>query len=148
MTDGPTGELSNPESGVLRAYRAEAARAERTRLLDMLRLASGRGSYRTAVKLIEAQSGTTFDADSGPGTLWSSVSGECDSVEMYEFNEAEADGTPDPMPVRLVVVDGATDVVASAFLSLDEAERAFTDGLQLVRKIRKQRTAGQTGVTE
>jgi len=145
MSTGPSGSLPVPEPGALRA---DIGRVERIRLLDLLRTQTGgrRGSYRAAIELLEERlPGLHYDSDSGPGLLWGSVSGPCDSVELYEFDEDDAAGEPEPMPIRLVVVDGADDSVAGAFLSLDDAEQVFRDGLGLVEKIRHQRAARAGG---
>lgn len=150
-TEMPAGKLAAPEPGVLRAYRAEAARRERLRLLHVLRVAAGgagrdgsRGSYRAAVQLLESHSDSDLhDPDSGPGALWASVTGGCDSVELYKYDEP-TDGVPETEPVRVVVVDGADSLVANAFLSLDDAEKIFQDGLALVQKIRNDRAASTT----
>lgn len=151
MNDSPSGRLGAPEPGVLRAYRAEAARAEQTRLLDLLRAAAGagrrdgsRGSFRAAVQLLESNSAARFDVDSGPGVHRASVTGTCDSVELYDFDEPGDGGEPEGEPVRLVVVDGAEDCVANAFLSLDAARRFFQDGLDLVAEIEERRATTPT----
>jgi hypothetical protein len=130
---------AQPEPGLIRAMRADAAHRERVRLLDLLRrLASAktRGSYAKAVDAILAGSPATYPYDDGPGTLWASIGGACDSAELYEFDVPDEHNVPEPMPIRLLIVDGADDSVAAGFFTLDEAEQLFLDGLQLVARIR------------
>jgi hypothetical protein len=155
------------ESGLLRAIRAEARIAERTRIRDMLstdalsadeRAAqqhpSGRGRWatpaaRTAAGLREALA--VFDRRFGlidltAGEAYVSLSGPVDSVELFQFDEPDEQGEDEPMPVRIAVHDGAEDSTACAYLTLDEAEEVFREGLALVELIRRRReTADDEG---
>jgi hypothetical protein len=147
------------ENGLLRALRAEARREERTRVRDMLSAAAvaadeqagrrktdSRGRWATpearkAAGLREALS--VFDRRFGlvelaAGEPYLSLSNAVDSVELFQYDEPER-GEDEPMPVRLAVHDGADDSTACAYLSLDEAEQVFREGLALVEQIRQRR---------
>lgn len=147
-------------NGLLRALRAEARSQERTRIRDMLstaavaadadvarRKVSGRGRWATpearkAAGLREALG--LFDlhfglVDMTAGEPYLSLSNAIDSVELFQYDERDDQGEDEPMPVRLAVHDGAEDTTACAFLSLDEAEQVFRDGLALVELIRQRR---------
>lgn len=139
------------EAGVLRGVRSEARQGERTRILDELRVAVDRAAreatvasrskpestaagrraagLRAAVELVE-------EVEPGyVGEEWAAV-GSHDSVEIHYYDPPEE---PDELPVRLVANDNADAVTACVYLSLDEAEQVFRDGLGLVEKLRRER---------
>jgi hypothetical protein len=138
------------EAGLLRAVRSGAGRDEQTRILDLLRVAAhkaesaavasrrpavtGHGrraaGLRAAIELIETVQPMHV------GEEWASVGGGCDSVEIHWYDPADE---PDELPVRLVANDNAEAVTACVYLSLDEAEQVFRDGLGLVEKLRRDR---------
>jgi hypothetical protein len=134
---------------MLRAVRSAGGRDEQTRILDLLRVAAhgaetaaaanrkpavtGHGrraaGLRAAIKLIETEQPTYV------GEEWAAV-GSHDSVEIHWFDPADE---PDDLPVRLVAFDNADAATACVYLSLDEAEQVFRDGLELVEKLRRDR---------
>lgn len=145
--------------GLLRTVRAEARRDERTRIRDMLsaaavaaeeqagrRKADSRGRWATsearrAAGMREALA--EFDRQFGlieltAGEPYLSLSNAVDSVELFQFDEADG-GEEEELPVRLAVHDGADDSTACAYLSLEEAEEVFRGGLALIELIRQRR---------
>lgn len=137
------------ERAVIRAVRSEARGDEQTRILDVLRQAAhhaeqaaassarpavtgfGRraAGLRAAVELIEStQPGYVGDE-------WSTV-GTYDSVGIHYYDPSD---DPDEWPVRLVACDNADSTTACVYLSIDEAERHFREGLELVDKLRQDR---------
>ena len=143
--------VSVTEGGVLRCVRSEARQDERTRILDELRVATDRADreaaatrsdkpaltapgrraagLRAAIELVEQV------APNDVGEQWAAV-GSYDSVELHWYDPA---GERDELPVRLVCNDNAEAVTACAYLSIDEAEQLFADGLGLVDKLRRER---------
>lgn len=137
------------ESGLLRATRAEAAAKERLRLLGILELRelATRADARTADGRLAAGVQHAIDLIRGnPGTVPTGatqhtyVHNATDAVELLWLDPLD---DPDPFPVRVVVSDGGVDQSATAFLSLDEAEQAFTEGLELVAFLRQRRREHQ-----
>lgn len=72
-----------------------------------------------------------------PGEQYTRVSSACDEVELWWYDPADE---PDEYPVRLVASDSLAAVTACAYLTLDEAEQLFRDGLSLVDTLRAART--------
>lgn len=139
------------EAGVLRSVRSEARQDERTRILDELRMAATRAeqeaaatgsskapltaSGRRAAGLLAAIELVKDIEPTYVGEEWAAV-GSFDSVEIHWYDPPE---DPDELPVRLVANDNADSVTACVYLSIDEAERLFRDGLGLVDKLRRER---------
>jgi hypothetical protein len=68
-------------------------------------------------------------SDLGPelsayGPQWvGEVLTDCDVVSLILDTQPYEDGTPELMPIRLVVQDGGDGTVAGAYLSVEQAER-------------------------
>jgi hypothetical protein len=136
-------------SGLLRAVEVRARRDERTRLAELLTSAAeareegarshmkrprATGAWKAAQgirRALELVAGERGEWATEPGDPIGSVVNDCDAIELYVYDpRAEDDGDePDPMPIRLVVSDGADGAVATAYLSRDDATdlRTFLD---------------------
>jgi hypothetical protein len=157
-----SGERTFTDSGILRHFNAAARREERVQILDRLtaaaveyeRRATASGStrpavtgwgrhaagLRSAIEVIDKARGGWSDPEL-LGDAVASVVNNCDAVELWASDRAPTTEDPDgePMPVRVVVCDGADDATASAYLSLDDAEQLGTELLQLVARLRADR---------
>lgn len=140
-------------SSVLRAVQAEAAGRARTAIRDQLirwvgeaeDRARGSGSTRPAMTAPARQAAELrrildrLDrAYPQPGEQWSEVV-DVDSVEVWYHDGEPAHLPPEPAPIRIVVVDGAEDVAASAYLSLEQARTHAEDLLRLIAKVEQER---------
>lgn len=132
MTDERERALTRTDSGLLRAVEAEARRRERIRIGDALRGAlaqvdghdgkSARGRLKYGLEQALAVVPLPDYRDGGPWTeLAGSVTGDVDGIDVGVWLETE-DGSPDTMPIRLKVVDGADDATAYAYLTPREAD--------------------------
>lgn len=145
-------------AAVLRAVRAEATRRAKTAVRDLLidwatraaQTAEATGSTRpdmTADGRYAAALRRTVDrldvAYPEPGEQWSQVC-DLDSVEVWHYPGPPAE--PDPAPIRIVVIDGADNSVASAYLSVADARTHAGDLLALLDKI--DREAAQAAEAE
>jgi len=152
------------DSGILRTVRAEARRLERGRLVERLRTESarlwtlaqgnprpglsghGRQSYGIdkAVEVLLADERGEWSSSEVAGQPFAAVATECDAVEVYYYDPAIGEDRNDelePLPVRLVVCDGADGTKASAYLDLDSAEHLAGELGRLIGEIRDRRAA-------
>jgi len=154
--------MSDNLNSLLRAVRGEARREEQARLVDMLRSrarydeesaarfhkrpamsSQGRRAshLQYAAQLIE-QNGIA-DRELTAGQLHAVVATDCDTVELYWYDPepGDQDDEEEPMPIRVVVCDGADLVTASAYLDIDGAELLLSQLQELVTRRRAARQA-------
>jgi len=154
-------QMTVPES-ILRAVRADAARVERQRILSMLndqsiadrRMAgTGRGAGNTNVAKRAAHLDYAAGLISAKGSMWAgetagehvlTVENHCDSIDVAWY-DPDRDGEPDweqePLPVRLIVNDGADNTQATAYISLEDAEVLAMGIAALCQTIHERRDA-------
>lgn len=142
-------------SGVLRGVQAEAARAERQRILTVLNEASLAlraearksvhpnltGAGRRARALDWAAATLISPRDNpwagSPGAHHGGIENGCDTIDIFWYDPDPADngGEEEPLPVRLVTHDGAESITATAYISLDEALRLIDQLTGAVRAV-------------
>jgi len=152
------------QPSLLRLFEAQARGKERVRLLEILEAEQQRcereaGRRPRASNTMQGRRAAAMAAAIDllvPGNPWidrddecfASITGSCDVVELYRY---DAPTEPDEMPVRLLAIDGAVDVAATVYMTLEDADELGHHLIRLVESIRAAResapVAPQDGAT-
>jgi len=159
MTDEDLYAVHQPS--LLRLFEAQARGKERVRLLEILEAEQQRcdreaGRRPRASNTTQGRRAAAMAAAINllvPGNPWidrddecfASIAGSCDVVELYRYDPPTE---PDEMPVRLLAIDGATDLVATVYMELDHAHDLGRALLDLVAQIRAERASRAASVPD
>jgi len=156
MSDNDLYAIHQPS--LLRLFEAQARVKERVRLLEILEaeqqrcgLEAGRlprasntapgrraAAMAAAINLLVPDN-PWIDRDD---ECFASITGSCDVVELYRYDPPTE---PDEMPVRLLAIDGAVDVTATVYMTLEDADELGHHLIRLVESIRAARQAASDG---